>query len=239
MSYRENTPAEKQPAPDPFDACALYRRLREHYGPSGWWPGESQLEIAVGAVLTQNTAWGNVEKAIAALKAHSMLDVRRIHASDPSELARLIRPSGYYNLKASRLKNLVRAVMEQASGDVAAFLHRDLSELRAALLAVTGIGRETADSICCYAAGRPVFVVDAYTRRILSRHGVMADTADYETIRRLFEHSLPKDLAVYQDLHAYLVFVGKDFCRKGSPRCGECPLKAWRRKGPVLPTAPQ
>ena len=230
MSSRKSTPAGKQPSPEPFDAAALYRALREHYGPSGWWPGDSPLEIAVGAVLTQNTAWVNVEKAIAALKSHSMLDIRRMHDSEPSELARLIRPSGYYNLKASRLKNLVRAVMEQASGDMEAFLDRDLSELRAALLAVDGIGKETADSICCYAAGRLVFVVDAYTRRILSRHGVIDAGADYEIIRQLFEHGLPRELSVYRDLHAYLVFVGKDFRRKSSPRCADCPLEAWRHE---------
>ena len=201
--------------------------LRNRYGPSGWWPGETPLEIAVGAVLTQNTAWTNVEKAIALLKEHSMLDVRRIHSARPETLASLIRPSGYYNLKSARLKNLMQVIMDLSAGDVDDFFGRDLEDLRSVLLAVNGIGKETADSICCYAAGKIIFVVDAYTRRILSRHGMGEGPADYDTIRRLFEASLPRDLAVYKDLHAYLVFVGKDFCRKSGPWCESCPLKGW------------
>ncbi len=201
--------------------------LRDRYGPSGWWPGETPLEIAVGAVLTQNTAWTNVEKAIALLKEHSMLDVRRIHSARPETLASLIRPSGYYNLKSARLKNLMQVIMELCAGDVEAFFSRGLHDLRSVLLAVNGIGKETADSICCYAADKITFVVDAYTRRILSRHGMAEEQADYETVRQLFEASLPRDLTVYKDLHAYLVFVGKDFCRKSGPRCESCPLKGW------------
>ena len=175
-------------------------------------------------MLTQNTAWSNVEKAIARLKAHSMLDARRILEAETTVLASLIRPSGYYNLKALRLKNLMHTVMETASGDMDAFFNRDLEGLRDMLLSVNGIGKETADSICCYAAGKQIFVVDAYTRRILSRHGVIGNSADYEAIRKLFEDSLPSDLAVYRDLHAYLVFVGKEYCRKRDPLCGACPL---------------
>ncbi len=227
MSSREKTSPAKSSAPDSFNAFSLYRMLRDRYGPSGWWPGETPLEIAVGAVLTQNTAWGNVEKAIALLQEHSMLDVQRIHSARPETLASLIRPSGYYNLKAVRLKNLVQVIMELSAGNVDAFFNRDLEDLRSVLLGVNGIGKETADSICCYAAGKIIFVVDAYTRRILSRHGMMEEPSDYETIRHLFEATLPRDLAVYKDLHAYLVFVGKDFCRKGKPKCESCPLKGW------------
>lgn len=227
MSSREKTSPARSSAPDPFDASALYRLLGNRYGPSGWWPGDTPLEVAVGAVLTQNTAWSNVEKAIALLKAHSMLDVRRIHSAEPAVLASLIRPSGYYNLKAKRLKNLMGAIMDFSQGDAEVFFSQDLKSLRAGLLAINGIGKETADSICCYAAGKTTFVVDAYTRRILSRHGLIEYSADYETIRQLFEASLPCDLAVYRDLHAYLVFVGKDFCRRSNPRCGDCPLAGW------------
>ncbi len=227
MSSREKTSPARSSVPDSFDAFLLYRVLRNRYGPSGWWPGETPLEIAVGAVLTQNTAWTNVEKAIALLKEHSMLDVRRIHSARPETLASLIRPSGYYNLKSARLKNLMQVIMELSAGDLEAFFSRDLHDLRSVLLAVNGIGKETADSICCYAADKITFVVDAYTRRILSRHSMAEEQADYETVRQLFEASLPRDLAVYKDLHAYLVFVGKDFCRKSGPRCGACPLKGW------------
>ncbi|NLW68728.1 MAG: hypothetical protein GXY28_13115 [Bacteriovoracaceae bacterium] len=227
MSFREKTSPEKSSAPDRFDALVLYRILRSRYGPSGWWPGDTPLEVAIGAVLTQNTAWSNVEKAMALLKAHSMLDVRRIHSADQALLASLIRPSGYYNLKAERLKNLMRAIIEHSQGDTEAFLGRDLERLRADLLTINGIGKETADSICCYAAGKTIFVVDAYTRRILSRHGLIQGAEDYETIRHLFEASLPRDLAVFKDLHGYLVFVGKDYCRKSKPRCEDCPLAHW------------
>ena len=227
MSSREKASPARSSVPDSFNAFLLYQKLRDRYGPSGWWPGETPLEIAVGAVLTQNTAWSNVEKAIALLKEHSMLDVRRIHSAPLSTLAALIRPSGYYNLKSIRLKNLMQVIMELCAGDIDAFFDRDLHDLRSMLLTVNGIGKETADSICCYAAGKTIFVVDAYTRRILSRHGMVEEQADYETIRHLFEAGLPRDLAVYKDLHAYLVFVGKDFCRKSRPRCESCPLKGW------------
>jgi endonuclease III related protein len=186
----------------------------------------------VGAVLTQNTAWVNVEKAIASLKQERMLDLRRLHEADEASLAGLIRSSGYFNIKAGRLKNLVRAVAESAQGDLGRFLAQDARALRQALLGVNGIGRETADSICCYAGDKTVFVVDAYTRRILVRHGVEAGSADYDEVRALFEQGLPGDLEVYKDLHAYLVFVGKEFCRPRDPRCGDCPLQGWLETRP-------
>ncbi len=145
---------KKSSAPDSPDFLHLYRILKARFGPSGWWPGESPLEVAVGAVLTQNTAWGNVEKAIQTLKKHSMLDLGKLHAIDPGELASLIRASGYYNIKAKRLKNLVNAVADSSSGSMEAFFSQDLKSLRDILLGVNGIGKETADSICCYAAGK-------------------------------------------------------------------------------------
>jgi len=227
MSSCSKTHPAKRPARDRFDPFALFEVLKLRFGPSGWWPGESPLEVAVGAVLTQNTAWINVEKAIENLKSHGMLDIIRIHEAEHSELASLIRPSGYYNLKAKRLKNLVSAIMTASSGDIDAFLARDGMSLREMLLGVNGIGKETADSICCYAGDKIVFVVDAYTRRILLKHGIIDTDADYEDIRRLFEEGLPCDLAVYKDLHAYLVFIGKDHCRPRDPRCSTCPLENW------------
>ncbi len=227
MSSCSKTRPAKRPARSRFDPLALYEILKQRFGPSGWWPGESPLEVAVGAILTQNTAWVNVEKAVKNLKSHGMLDIIRIHEADHSELASLIRPSGYYNLKAKRLKNLVSAVMATSAGDIDAFLARDGASLRDILLGVNGIGKETADSICCYAGDKTVFVVDAYTRRILLNHGMIDAAAEYDDIRRLFEEGLPRDIAVYKDLHAYLVFIGKDHCRPREPLCSSCPLGSW------------
>lgn len=219
---------KKSSAPDSPDFLHLYRILKARFGPSGWWPGESPLEVAVGAVLTQNTAWVNVEKAIQTLKKHSMLDLGKLHAIDPGELASLIRASGYYNIKAKRLKNLVNAVADSSSGSMEAFFSQDLKSLRDILLGVNGIGKETADSICCYAAGKTIFVVDAYTKRILVRHGIIEGSSTYDEIQQLFQQNLPHDLTVYKDLHAYLVFIGKDFCRPAGLRCSSCPLEPWR-----------
>lgn len=227
MSSCSKTRTAKLPARDRFDPLSLYEVLKLRFGPSGWWPGESPLEVAIGAVLTQNTAWINVERAIENLKVHGMLDLRRIHEADPSVLASLIRPSGYYNLKAKRLKNLIDTIVATSSGDIDAFLGRDKTVIRNILLKVNGIGKETADSICCYAGDKAVFVVDAYTRRILLCHGIIDAGADYDDIRRLFERGLPHDLTVYKDLHAYLVFIGKDHCRPREPRCSTCPLENW------------
>jgi endonuclease III related protein len=170
----------------------------------------------------------NVEKAILNLKKHDMLDLGRLHRLDEAALASLIRSSGYYNIKARRLKNLVHTIMAAAQGDLARFLNLEASILREILLGVNGIGKETADSICCYAGGKTVFVVDAYTKRILVRHKVAGERAEYDEIKLLFEQGLPRDLTVYKDLHAYLVFVGKEHCRPKNPRCSGCPLEGWR-----------
>lgn len=179
----------------------------------------------VGAVLTQNTAWTNVEKAIARIKACRALDLKTLHAMDEVRLAELIRPSGYYNIKARRLKNLMEAVMRQTGGDLAAFFSQDPVQLRTQLLQINGIGKETADSICCYAAGKTCFVVDAYTRRMAVRHGwVNTADGDYDRLQHLFTTGLPVDLQCYKDLHAYIVFIGKDFCRSRNPSCDACPL---------------
>ena len=204
----------------------LHEILFRHYGPSGWWPGDSPLEIAVGAVLTQNTAWINVEKAIDNLKKADMLDVRKIHRADQRELAGLIRPSGYYNIKSIRLKNFTTLIMDHYGGDLDALLALELPDLRSTLLKINGIGKETADSICCYAADKLTFVVDAYTARILHRHGI-SDTGAYDEIQGIFHQGLPPSIEVYKDLHAHLVFVGKEFCRSKRMMCDSCPLGFW------------
>jgi len=215
-------PAKTEP---PLAPAHLYAVLSGHYGPSGWWPGETPLEVMVGAVLTQNTAWNNVEKAIANLKAASLLDMDALHKTPLDTRAGHLRPSGYYNVKARRLRNLVDMIAASFDGSLDRLFALDADDLRATLLAVNGVGKETADSICCYAAGKLVFVVDAYTRRILSRHGIISGDAGYDDIQDLFENALSPDLDVYRDLHAHLVFIGKDYCRSRTPRCGECPLR--------------
>ena len=233
-SYTRTT-ALKKISPDRFAPQALYDKLFSWYGPSHWWPGESPFEIAVGAVLTQNTAWTNVEKAIDNLKAAGMLDIHRIHAVDESRLASLIRPSGYYNIKTKRLKNLISLIMDSFSGDLAAFFSQELDTLRPSLLGVNGIGKETADSICCYAADKEIFVVDAYTRRILLRHHIIDPDWGYDDIQQLFETKLARRLDVYKDLHAFMVFIGKEYCKARNPQCEACPLNGWSSTQSILP----
>ncbi|HHO76475.1 MAG TPA: endonuclease III domain-containing protein [Deltaproteobacteria bacterium] len=205
----------------------IYAILASHYGASGWWPGDSPLEIAVGAILTQNTAWVNVKKAIDNLKSYGMLDVEKLFLADLSELAALIRPSGYYNVKSRRLKNLISVIMDRYAGDLDALLSRDLDQVRTILLGINGIGKETADSICCYAADKLAFVVDAYTARILQRHGLADIRWVYDDIQSMFQQGLPPSIEVYKDLHAYFVFVGKEFCLSKRMLCLECPLRDW------------
>ncbi|MBU0673852.1 MAG: endonuclease III domain-containing protein [Proteobacteria bacterium] len=201
----------------------IYQILFNHYGPQHWWPGDTPLEIMIGAVLTQNTNWQNVEKAIDNLKAANLLSLIDLAEIAPGHLAELIRPSGYYNLKAGRLKNLVTAITDQ-SETLDDFFAVDRETLRDRLLAIKGIGPETADSIILYAAEKPIFVVDAYTHRILLRHDLIWDDADYNEIQSLFTDQLEEETPLFNEYHALLVQVGKDFCRKTNPRCDSCPL---------------
>ncbi|WP_309474768.1 endonuclease III domain-containing protein [Dissulfurirhabdus thermomarina] len=203
----------------------FYHQLYRHFGPQGWWPGQTPLEICVGAILTQNTNWRNVERAIAALAARGLItSVEALERVPEPELAELIRPAGYFNVKARRLKDFLRFVREGFGGDLGAMLAEALETIRPRLLAVRGIGPETADSILLYAGSHATFVVDAYTRRILGRHGI-APGAGYETVRELFMSHLPRDAALYNEYHALLVALGKHRCRPRQPRCGGCPLE--------------
>jgi len=202
----------------------MYEAMRQHFGDQHWWPGDGALEICVGAILTQNTSWANVEKAIANLRAAGALSVSALQEMPQARLAELIRPAGYFNVKARRLKHFVAFVYESFTDDIEAFLDRPAATLREELLSINGIGRETADSIILYAAGKCSFVVDAYTARILRRHGLIGPEDDYESIRELFESSLPQDVALWNDYHAQLVAVGKNYCRP-RPRCPGCPLE--------------
>lgn len=209
----------------PQPLLTIYQRLFDHFGPQHWWPGETPFEVMVGAVLTQNTAWTNVEKAITNLKGQGLLSFPALAALPHADLAALIRPCGYFNLKANRLHNLLVLIDNQAGGDLERFFQTPLPELRRLLLAVKGIGPETADSILLYAAAKPAFVVDAYTHRILSRHGLVAeDGADYHEMQELFLADLPHEVALFNEYHALIVRVGKEFCRKSQPRCAACPL---------------
>ncbi len=208
----------------PQTLMEMYRAARRHFGHQGWWPGDGALEICVGAILTQNTNWANVEKAIANLKAADALSVSALHAMPLQALARLIRPAGYFNIKARRLKNFIARVHEQSDDDIEAFLDRPAQALREELLSISGIGRETADSIVLYAAGKCTFVVDAYTCRILLRHHLIDADYDYEAVKELLESALPHDIELFNDFHAQFVAVGKHYCRPKA-RCAGCPLE--------------
>jgi endonuclease III related protein len=203
----------------------VYRRLRARNGPSGWWPGETPLEICLGAILVQNTAWTNVEKALSVLRDGSLLSFDALRALPAAALAPLIRSSGYFNLKARRLAEFLAFLEREYGGRVETMRDETPLVLRAKLLAVAGIGRETADSIVLYAAGLPIFVVDAYTRRIFSRLGLIEGDEDYDVIRALFERRLPRDAALYNEYHAQIVRLGKDVCRR-VPLCDACALTA-------------
>lgn len=202
----------------------IYDRLYRRFGPQHWWPGDTPFEIIIGAILTQNTNWSNVKKAIDNLKKNNLLTPEKLYRLDIAELAELIHPAGYYNIKAGRLKSFLNRLFEKFDGDLDRLLSLSTDRLREELLSIKGIGPETADSICLYAFNKPVFVVDAYTGRILGRHRLLEPGAGYEEIRMLFESTLPKEPPLYNEYHALLVRLGKDFC-KTKPQCGGCPLE--------------
>ena len=202
----------------------IYQLLYEAFGPQHWWPGRTRFEVITGAILTQNTNWANVEKAIANLKSADCLTPEKLHLLDQAQLARLIRPAGYYNIKAKRLKNFINWLFDNYDGVLANLESIDTNRLRAELLEIKGVGRETADSILLYAFDRPIFVVDAYTARIICRHELIGPDADYEQLREMFESSLPTDTQFYNEYHALLVKLGKEFC-KTKAKCSGCPLE--------------
>ena len=203
---------------------AMYHRLLGRYGPQHWWPAEDAFEVIVGAILTQSAAWTNVEKAIANLKAAASLTPQALLAVPADELSTLIHACGYYNAKARKLKAFAEGLRTRYGGDLRRLLDEDAASLRQWLLGVHGIGEETADSIILYAAEKPVFVVDAYTRRILRRVGLAPSTDSYGAFQALFMDNLPRDEALYNEFHALLVRHGKEACRK-TPRCSQCCLR--------------
>jgi endonuclease-3 related protein len=202
----------------------IYRRLYQAYGPRHWWPGESSFEVMMGAILTQNTSWKNVEKAILKLKEKKILNPKGIHHLKKSELASLIKSSGYFRIKADRLKSFMDFLFEEYDGDIRKMGRERLEELRGKLLQVKGIGPETADSIILYGLKKPIFVVDAYTKRILSRHRVIPEKASYDDVQRLFMEHLPHNEKLFNEYHALFVHLGKTLCKK-KPRCEICPIK--------------
>jgi endonuclease-3 related protein len=202
----------------------IYERLFLHFGPQHWWPGDTPFEVAVGAILTQNTNWSNVEKAIGNLKKEGSLSHSKLHRMPLGRLASLIRPAGYFNIKAKRLKNFLNFYFLEYGGRLEKMRQEDASVIRKKLLTVNGIGSETADSIALYALGKPFFVIDAYTKRVLSRHNIMEHDASYEEFQGLFHSMLKKDVTLFNEYHALFVKVGKEYCRT-NPVCGSCPLK--------------
>ncbi len=202
---------------------SIYLYLIKSLGPQGWWPAKTPLEMVIGAILTQNTAWTNVEKAIRNLKRKRWINAAVLHKRSHSELAQTIRPSGYFNIKSVRLKNFVQILMDQFKGRIERMFALSLPELRDLLLSIWGIGAETADSIILYGARKKIFVVDAYTRRIFSRHGFFPEEHSYEEVQNFFHQSLPKKLKIFNEYHALIVNIGKNFCRK-VPLCHLCPL---------------
>ena len=203
----------------------VYDLLYERYGPQGWWPAKTKLEVVLGAILVQSTAWGNAAKALDAIREAGVLDVAALARLSEGELGELVRSSGFYTVKARRVKAFVDHVMERYGGDLDAMLEQGETELRRELIGVHGIGEETADCIVLYGAGKPTFVIDEYTRRIVGRLGVgPGGRGTYSDYQRLFEDALGSETGVFGEYHALLVALGKDVCRK-SPLCHGCVLK--------------
>jgi len=225
----DNRPAATADVPTARILRRLFEAMYRAYGPQHWWPARSPTEVVIGAILVQNTNWRNVEAAIAQLWEAGLIDWRALRDVTTSKLASLIRPAGTYRVKAERLKNFVRWLWREYDGDLARLRGVPLRKLRTQLLSVNGIGRETADSIILYAVDRPTFVVDAYTARIMSRHGLIEPDVGYERLKALFEDCLPCNAQLYNEYHALLVAVGKQHCRKRA-RCNACPLDGFEHE---------
>jgi endonuclease-3 related protein len=222
----------REPAKNPL--LDIYQLLYEQYGPQHWWPAETPLEMIIGAILTQSAAWTNVEKAIHNLKASSNLSIEGLRSLPQDELARLIYPSGYYNVKARKVKAFVEWLADRYGGDLDRLFALDIATMRDELLSVHGVGEETADSIILYAAHQPIFVIDAYTRRLITRLGLTPQNETYAAFQALFMDNLPHDEALFNEYHALLVQHGKTVCRK-APLCTGCCLN---RLCPTCPESP-
>lgn len=202
----------------------IYNSLYSYFGPLNWWPGDTPFEIMVGAILTQNTSWSNAEKAINNLKKENLLESQKLYHINQEELAQLIKPSGYYNIKARRLKNFINLFVEEFECSAEKMFLVDSKELRKKMLKVNGIGPETADSILLYAGKKPFFVVDAYTKRIFSRHKLISEDASYYQVQEFFTQNLDKDAKLFNEFHAQIVMLGKTICTSKNPDCSKCPI---------------
>jgi endonuclease III related protein len=218
-----------RPATPPLDE--YYNSLLTAFGPQHWWPGDTSFEIIVGAILTQNTAWRNVEVAMGSLRAAGLLSPMAIERVPVARLERLIRSSGYFRQKARKLKAFCRFLRSEFRGSLRRMFETPTIELRQKLLTIFGVGPETADSILLYAGQHPVFVVDAYAKRLLERHGWIAPKEKYENVRWIFERQAPGDDRWFNEFHALIVKVGKQFCHKQEPLCHQCPLGRYREEG--------
>jgi len=203
----------------------VYQLLVDHFGAQGWWPADSPFEILVGAVLTQNTNWSNVSKAIDNLRQAGVLSYSSLQLLSVDEIAEYIRPSGYFNLKAQRLKNLLNMIEEVYCDDFDLFLGDGHDNARQNLLSVKGVGPETADAILLYACHQPAFVIDAYTHRVFSRHSLVDEETDYESMQELFLRKLPEDVELFNEYHALIVKTATTYCKKNNPLCDRCPLQ--------------
>lgn len=202
----------------------IYKTLYRFFGPQHWWPGDTPFEVMLGAILTQNTNWQNVKRAIANIKRANLLAPKKL-LKNRRRIPELIKPSGFYKLKSKRLIKFLEMYVKHYNGDVKNFKGKKTKEIREELLAIPGIGYETADSILLYALNQPVFVVDAYTRRIFTRHNVFDNNPGYDEIRLLFENNLPRDTKLFNEYHALLVKLGKEYCKKNEPKCNICPVR--------------
>lgn len=207
------------------ELAVIYEKLYGFFGSQHWWPGDTPFEVAVGAILTQNTNWGNVEAAIRNIKMRNLLSPKSMYGLSIGQLAALIKPAGYFTVKARRLRFFLEFLLNDYGGEMDNMAREDMTRLREKLLKVHGIGPETADSILLYALRKPVFVIDAYTKRVLSRHGVMGSERSYGEFQALFHAALSRDAELFNEYHALFVRVGKTFCKKRQPVCGECPLR--------------
>ncbi len=214
----------KQAKPQGKVLTDIYHSLYKAFGPQHWWPADTPFEVAVGAILTQNTNWGNVEKAINNLKSQKTFNAKALHKMQKKQLAQLIKPAGYFNVKAKRLKEFLNFLTNHYKGSMKKMRPEDKLSLRRKLLNVNGIGPETADSILLYALEKPVFVIDTYTKRIMQRHKLVSKKATYHELQELFHKNLPQNTRLYNEYHALFVRLGKDYC-KTKPKCEGCPLE--------------
>ena len=205
----------------------MYELLYAHFGPQYWWPGESSFEIMIGAILTQNTNWANVEKAISNLKSHDVLALQKMQALHDDELMHLIRPAGFFRVKAMRIRSFISYLINEYDGNIEQMRDKSLTDLRMELLQIHGIGKETADSMLLYALNKPIFVVDTYTKRIFERHDLCDSDIDYDELQSLIMRHIEPSIALYNEFHALIVMCGKTFCRP-TPKCDQCPLQCMR-----------